>query len=221
MMKISVVIPAYNEADIIEETLLTLRKQTWVHEIITVNDGSTDATGEYCAKLSDIAIQREENKGKGEALQTGWEHASGDIIVCLDADLGESVKEAQPLIEPFESDFIDVVIGRLPQQKVSGLGFVKERAKRLIYKRTGHWISAPLSGQRAFRKKWLDTLMKNHYQGYGVETAMLLDLLEAGATVIEVDTFITHRATGKNIAGFLHRGKQWLELEKSVWRGLE
>ncbi|WP_078552946.1 glycosyltransferase family 2 protein [Bacillus alkalicellulosilyticus] len=220
MTKVSVIVPAYNEEKTIATTLMTLKNQPWVDEVIVVNDGSTDQTRTLSDFYGDQTIHFEENKGKGAALQAGWKQASGDIIVCVDADLEESVAEAKKLIEPFQYSFIDSVIGRLPLQRTRGFGIVKERAKKIIYQQTGKWITAPLSGQRAFRKKWVSLLTKKSYYGFGVETAMTIDMLKAGATIIEVDTNITHRATGKDVAGFFHRGKQWIELEVATWRNM-
>ncbi|WP_209123105.1 glycosyltransferase family 2 protein [Alkalihalobacillus sp. BA299] len=215
----SVVVPAFNEQERIEKTLITLREEPWVQEIITVNDGSTDNTGQICEKYSDQVIHLSENKGKGQALREGWQIASGKFIVCLDADIGSTASEGKKLLAPLEYSFIDVVIGTLPPAKTSGFGFVKRKAQNTIYKRTGKWLTAPLSGQRAFRSKWLKTLLNKNYYGYGIEIAMTLDLIQAGAKVIEVDTNITHRHTGKNWRGIVHRGKQWLDIKAAVRGG--
>ncbi|OLO42827.1 dolichyl-phosphate mannose synthase [Alkalihalophilus pseudofirmus] len=214
----SVVVPAFNEQERIEKTLRTLKEQTWVKEVITVNDGSIDATGEICEKYSDTTIHFSHNKGKGQALKAGWEQARGEYIVCLDADIGTSAREGIKLLSPLNYPFIDVVIGTLPPAKTRGFGFVKRKARNVIYQKTGKWLTAPLSGQRAFRRKWLMTLLSKDYSGFGIELAMTIDLLNAGAQLVEVDTQITHRYTGKNLSGIFHRGKQWFDI-KAVVRG--
>ena len=139
----------------------------------------------------------------------------------MDADLGRSVVEAEKLITPLQKENIDGVIGVLPRHRQGGFGLVKKRAQHLIYKATGQWIQEPLSGQRSFRRKWLATLTEKSYFGYGIETAMTIDLLKAGAILIEADVLMYHREMGRSLKGFLHRGKQWFDMEKtirSVWK---
>lgn len=215
---VSIVVPAFNEEAYLETTLWTLKNEDWYEQLIVVNDGSTDSTGEICDKYGDKIIHFTKNQGKSKALQAGWKLAEGNIILCLDADLGETVTEAGKLLLPFHNSSIDAVIGVLPTQSKRGFGLVKKRAQQLIYKKTKHWIKAPLSGQRAFRRKFLPLLLSKHYHGFGVETAMTIDLLRQGATIVEVDVEMRHRQTGKSLKGFLHRGRQWLELEKTTWR---
>lgn len=215
---ISVVIPAYNEADTIKMTLLTLNRCTWVDQLIVVDDGSSDNTAIIAKKYCDQLVQLPKNSGKAAALKEGWKQVRGDIVVCLDADLGMSAREGERLVEKINSENHDCVIARMPLQKKSGFGFMRHRAQKLIFSRTGKWFEAPLSGQRALKKKWLPVLLDKNYQGFGVEMAMTVDLLKAGAEVVEVDVSFFHRATGKNMQGFIHRGKQWLDMEKTLRR---
>ncbi|MBU8907747.1 glycosyltransferase family 2 protein [Desertibacillus haloalkaliphilus] len=218
MDKVSVVVPAYNEEHYIGETLNTLKQCSWAEEIIVVNDGSRDRTGEIADVHSDKSVHLERNYGKSYAIKQGWKRASGDIIVCIDCDLGASAAEAEKLIQPLLTySFIDVVIGRLAEPKKRGFGLLKKRTQRLVLKKTGCWLTAPLSGQRAFRRRWLPYIQLDHATGFGVEVAMNIRLLQAGATVVEVDTDIKHRETGKDLKGFIHRGKQWLDIEKTIW----
>ncbi len=216
MKKVSVIVPAYNEEDYLGETLQALRKEEWLNELIVINDGSIDKTEDIANKYSDVTIYFSENVGKGRALQAGWQKATGDIIVMLDADLGKSVTEAKKLLEPLQYPYFDFTIARFPAKSNNGFGFMKRRAQRLIFQKTGHWVSAPLSGQRAVRRNWLTPLIEKNYYRFSVETLMTIDLLQAGAALCEVDTKMSHRQTGKDIQGFFHRGMQWLQLERSV-----
>ena len=95
---------------------------------------------------------------------------------------------------------------------------MKRRAQKLIYQKTGQWFLAPLSGQRAMKREWVDFLLTKDYVGFGVEAAMTIDLAQAGAKLLEVETCIKHRETGKDLKGFYHRGKQWYQMEKTLWR---
>ncbi|WNF37842.1 glycosyltransferase family 2 protein [Bacillaceae bacterium IKA-2] len=215
---ISVVIPAYNEADTIKMTLVTLNRCNWVDQLIVVDDGSSDETAIVAKKYCDEVIELPQNSGKAAALQEGWKHVRGDIMVCLDADLGMTAREGERLVEKLNLGDHDCVIARLPIQKKSGFGFMRHRAQKLIFSRTGKWFEAPLSGQRALKKKWLSVLLDKDYHGFGVEMAMTVDLLKEGADVVEIEVSFFHRATGKNIQGFIHRGKQWLDMEKTLRR---
>jgi glycosyltransferase involved in cell wall biosynthesis len=215
---ISVVIPAYNEVETIKMTLLALNRSSWVDQLIVVDDGSTDGTARIAKDNCDQVIQIKENKGKASALQEGWKIARGDVILTLDADLGLTAREGEKLVEKLISANLDCVIARLPVQKKSGFGLMKHRAQKLIFSRTGKWFDSPLSGQRAFHKKWLPVLMGKDYIGFGIEMAMTIDLLKAGADIDEVEVNFYHRATGKDVKGFLHRGRQWVDMEKTLWR---
>lgn len=216
--QVSVVIPAYNEEEQLFETLFTLANSFSPKEIIGINDGSSDKTGEILEKFCTHTIQFNKNHGKGSALKAGWEKATGEIIVCLDADLGSSVREAYKLVEPLQNPDIDGVIGRLPSQKKGGFGVVKRYAQKIIYQETGQWFLAPLSGQRSFRKQWLSVLLSKTYYGYGVEVVMTIDLIKSGARIVERDVDMYHRELGKTLSGFWHRGKQWYHLSKTLRR---
>lgn len=213
---ISVVIPAYNEEDTIKMTLVTLNRSPWVSELIVVDDGSSDDTAAIALKYCDEVIQLPKNKGKAFALKEGWKRAQGDIVVALDADLGMTAREGERLVNKLLTDNLDCVIAKLPLQKKRGFGLMKHRAQKLIFSKTGKWFEAPLSGQRAMKKQWLPILLEKDYVGFGVEMAMTVDLLKAGACVDEVDVSFFHRATGKNFQGFYHRGKQWLDMERTL-----
>lgn len=213
---ISVIVPAYNEEETIKMTLVTLNHCSWINQLIVVDDGSKDETASIAAKYCDQVYRLNENQGKAQALKEGWKNAKGDIVVCLDADLGMTAREGERLVEKLLSDNLDCVIARLPLQKKRGFGIMKHRAQKLIFSRTGKWFEAPLSGQRALKKKWLPLLLEKDYVGFGVEMAMTVDLLKEGANVDEVDVNFFHRATGKDMQGFLHRGKQWLDMEKTL-----
>ncbi len=113
-MKLSIVIPIYNE----EKTLLTIlekvRAQKGDKEIILVDDGSTDGTREILKNLdySEVRIfLHEANQGKGAALRTGFEKAAGDIVIIQDADLEYNPDEYDVLLQPILDNFADVVYG--------------------------------------------------------------------------------------------------------------
>lgn len=129
-MKLSVVIPVYNEINTIEEILFKVQKVDLDKEIIVVDDGSTDGTKEFLIKLQkskgriklnkineiinvdNIRIFFQEiNKGKGAALNIGFKEVRGDIVIVQDADLEYDPRQYQKLMQPIEEGFADVVYG--------------------------------------------------------------------------------------------------------------
>ena len=122
MKKLSIIIPAYNEAKTIHLILNKVKEVTLLNniekEIIIVNDCSNDATDEviinYIKQNNDITInyyKHQINKGKGAALHTGIQQATGDYLVIQDADLEYDPNEYNILIKPIIDGFADVVYG--------------------------------------------------------------------------------------------------------------
>lgn len=115
-MKLSVVIPVYNEVSTIQEIVERVRKAPVEDiEIILVDDYSTDGTRElYNGQLKDQVEQiilQDKNYGKGYALKTGFTHATGDIVIVQDADLEYDPNEYKNMITPIVEDKADVVYG--------------------------------------------------------------------------------------------------------------
>ena len=114
-MKISVIIPAYNEIHTIEEILKRVQAVGVADEILVVDDGSTDGTRgvlkEYDSQGPVKVISHAENQGKGAAVRTGIQHASGDLIIIQDADLEYDPRDYQLLLQPVREGIADVVYG--------------------------------------------------------------------------------------------------------------
>jgi glycosyltransferase involved in cell wall biosynthesis len=114
-MKISVIIPAYNEIHTIEEILKRVQAVGVADEILVVDDGSTDGTRrvlkEYDSQGSVKVIFHAENQGKGAAVRTGIQHANGDLIIIQDADLEYDPRDYQLLLQPLREGIADVVYG--------------------------------------------------------------------------------------------------------------
>ncbi len=112
--KLSIVIPVYNEKDTINEIVRRVQNVEFEKEIIIVDDCSNDGTRDKINRIGGNNIKKlfhEENKGKGAALRTGFQHVTGDIVIIQDADLEYNPKEYSNLIEPILDGRADVVYG--------------------------------------------------------------------------------------------------------------
>ncbi|MDA3131150.1 glycosyltransferase family 2 protein [Aliibacillus thermotolerans] len=216
-MIVSVIVPAYNEEKNIKTTLKAIKKAGFADEVVGVNDGSRDKTGKILEKYCDKTISFIKNHGKTTAVQVGWLACRGDIIVILDADLKESAMHGAKLIEPLINNEADLIIGAVKNTK-SGFGFVKKRVQRLIEKKCGVYLEMPLSGQRAFLRKHLNDYQEVKADGFGLETMMTLKAIEKGFTIKEIEAPFVHIGKGKGPFGWWHRGKQWVEVERSLWK---
>src|SRR3990170_3876134 len=114
-MKLSVIIPVYNEVENIEEILKRVKATKRAAEIIVVDDGSQDGTRDLLKKLDGKGrvrvILHERNQGKGAAVRTGLDAAKGDILLIQDADLEYDPRDYPKLIQPIEEGIADVVYG--------------------------------------------------------------------------------------------------------------
>lgn len=219
MAGITVLIPAYNEGDIIGETVNAALAMPGVNEVVVIDDGSDDETPFVAYDAGARVIQLDKNGGKGAALNAGLDDIDCEIMLMIDADLGQTASETYRLLEPILADQADmsIAIMRASPGHKGGFGFVMKLARWAVKKYGGVEISAPISGQRAIRRKLLDDI-GGFERGFGVETALTIDALRKGYRIVEVPLPLTHRASGRDLAGFVHRGRQFWDITKAVWR---
>ncbi|MEW6203304.1 MAG: glycosyltransferase family 2 protein [bacterium] len=202
---ISIVIPAYNEADIIGETIAAVRGLDLADEIVVVNDGSQDDTSRVARQAGAVVVDLPRNRGKGAALNEGVPGTLGEILLFLDADLGTSAAEAIKIIQPIANGECDLAVGKFSSP--GGFGFVLKLSRWGVRRFCGFKATAPLSGQRAMRRAVLRAVFP-FQEDFGVETKMLIDVVRGGFRVMEIPVDTRHRATKKDISGFIHRGRQ-------------
>lgn len=209
---VSVIIPAYNEQSRILKTLESLRGVEGVKEIIVVDDGSTDSTYELLQKCRDITLLHMDcNKGKGNAVRCALEHVNNNFVALLDADLCESAAEVRKLLEHMKPDEKSIVIGRLPSpKKPGGFGIVKKISGRGFHILASKKVDSLLSGQRILPLDFLKSIELP--DGFGLEFKITLEGVRRGFELIEVPVDMRHRETGRDIKGFLHRGRQCLDI---------
>ncbi len=211
-MTVTVVLPAYNEESRIMDTLKAVKSLSLVDEIIIVNDGSTDRTAEQVREMGITLIDLPTNQGKGGAMNAALPYVNCDLVVFLDADLGSSAKEAVKIIQVVADGLCDLAIAAFPPPtRKGGFGLVKGTAAWAIRRAGKMEVTAPLSGQRAMTRKALE-MLSPFDEDYGVELGMTIKALALGLRVMEVPTTMSHKETGRDIKGFLHRGKQFLDV---------
>jgi len=230
-------IPARNEAERIAATVCATLHLPGVTRVIVADDNSEDDTARL-AEEAGAKVIRLRNRissasnpdidqdrpvinisgGKGAALEYIAKFAEdADVIMLLDGDLGISAGEAGVLLAPVLARKADMTVAKFPRPTgKAGFGLVKGLARWGIARMGGGWRpDAPLSGQRCLRRDCLDQI-RPFVHGYGVEVALTVRALRAGMTLLEVPTTMTHAATGRDLAGFWHRGKQFFNVVSAL-----
>jgi len=206
------VVAARNEADRIEATIGALAEASPGIRIFVADDASSDGTAQLALAAGAEVVSRGRPHGKGANMTAACEAALGDagsadLFLLCDGDLGESAARLIPLLEAVEANDCDLAIAAFSRKVGGGVGAAKGFARWAIRSLSGYEAREPISGQRAMRASTLRSVLP-FAASYGMETGMTIDAARAGHRIAEVDLDLSHRATGKSLRGFLHRGRQ-------------
>lgn len=218
----AVIIAAKDEQDRISATVEAAAGLPGVDLVVVVDDGSGDATGRLAEGAGAKVVRHSRNRGKGAAMETGaaavrlLDGETPHNLLFLDADLGDTAKDAGPLIEPVRTGATDMTIAVFTELvKLGGHGFVVRLSRDGIKRLTGWTPAQPLNGQRCLTRAAFDAALPIAH-GFGVETALTIDLIRKGFKVTEVEVPLAHRATGGDLRGQLHRARQFRDVARAL-----
>ncbi len=197
-MKLSIIVPVYNEEKTVKKVLTELKKLKINKEIIVVNDGSTDKTGEILKKIKGIRVYtHKKNMGKGAAVTTGIKKSKGELVIIQDADLEYNPKEIPKLIEALIYFGADAVYG---------YRFLKRKGKRVFLHDIGNRVLSFITSLLFLKsipdmetcyklmKRNLIEDMKLCSKGFEIEPEITVKLIRKNAKIISIP--ITFNARG-------------------------
>jgi glycosyltransferase involved in cell wall biosynthesis len=226
MPPVAVIIPAYNEAERIGQTVTAALTLPGVDVVVVASDGSRDATVRVAREAGATVWRSRRNQGKAAAMLAGAaavraldERHPADgprHLLFLDADLGRTAANAGPLIEPVAAGRADMTIAAFANRvKLGGHGFVVRLSGAGISRAVGWTPAQPLNGQRCLTRGAFEAARPLAH-GFGVETAMTIDLKRKGLRIVEIEVDMAHRATGGDLAAQLHRARQFVDVARAL-----
>jgi polyisoprenyl-phosphate glycosyltransferase len=206
-MKISAIIPAYNEEITIAEVIKTVKKVPDINNIIVVSDGSTDNTVSIVRGLKVNVCQMEENVGKGGAIKKGFEKTDSDILLFLDADLvGLTQEHVYSLIDPIRDNIADMTIGIFTHGR--------------LLTDLPQFLMPYLSGQRAMKREIIDSIPNMDLLKYGLELAITKVVKKYNYKVSKVKLeYLTQRVKEEKyglVEGAKKRLQMYLDIVKQL-----
>lgn len=209
-MKLSIVMPVYNEAATIERAVKGVRALEVSHEIICVDDASTDGTREILERLLadgliDVFVKQEKNRGKGFAVRTGIQRANGEMVVVQDADMEYDPQDLPRLMAPVLDGRADAVLGsRFRGETVRVLYYWHSLGNRLLTTCSNMLTNLNVSDMEVCYKLMRTDLARSLplvSERFGIEPELVARLSQARARIYEVPIGYSGRtyAEGKKI----------------------
>lgn len=182
--RVSVVIPAKNEAASVSVLIKQLNKLPMLGELIVIDDGSTDATAELAAQEGVRVVRHPYSKGNGAAIKSGTRLAVGDVIVFMDADGQHDPKDISRLLARLDQGY-DMVVGARQKgsQASFGRGFANKCYNWLASYMTGHRVDDLTSGFRAVRADKFREFLYLLPNGFSYPTTSTMAFFRAGYSV--------------------------------------
>ncbi|MEJ6951525.1 glycosyltransferase family 2 protein [Natronospora cellulosivora (SeqCode)] len=203
-MRVTALIPAFNEEDTIANIVKVLRSHDKINEVLVVNDGSSDNTASEAKNSGARLISLDYNQGKGAALQSGIDQIESDIVLMLDGDLiGLKDKHIDNLLKPIYNNECDMTLGVFSD----GRGITD----------LAQFVSPNLSGQRAVKKDIISDIYNLKDSGYGVEVAINKYVKKHGRLKYVDLEELTHvmKEEKRGLAkGIVDRGKMYWDIIK-------
>lgn len=209
---LAVIVAARNEAERIAATVGALRAAFPGAAIWVADDASSDGTGERALAAGAQVVSRGKPHGKGANVSAAAEAALSvpeppQLVLLCDGDLGGSAGRLGPLVAGVRAGECDLAVAAFARRVGGGFGVALGFAHWAIRRLCGQETTAPISGQRALRVEALRATLP-FAAGFGMEIGMTVDAVRAGYRLREYEVDLEHRATGRSLAGFRHRGVQ-------------
>jgi len=216
--ELAAIVAAHDEADRIGATVTALRETFPAAAIWVADDASRDGTAELAMAAGAQVVSRGRPHGKGANVTAAVEAALSvepgpRLVLLCDGDLGASAAALAPLVAAVRGDEADLAVAAFSRRVGGGFGIALSFARWAIRRLCGAETAAPISGQRALRTETLRATLP-FARGFGMEIGMTVDAVRAGYRLREYELDLEHRATGRNLAGFLHRGRQLLDFAR-------
>ena len=208
-MMIDFIIPAFNEAANIINIIQEIRKY-FEDPIIIIDDGSTDNTYNLIPEDNKIIkLRNKNNMGKGYSVKAAVKFTCSEYICIVDGDVKGIAGYIYNNLDKLEKSdciiFTPPVIG-------GGFGFVRKYASHIIEKKTGEHITWGISGIRIIKKDAFELIKNKTDNKFAFEVSTLIELINNGFKIININADFGHRVTGKNFSDFIHRGRQFIDL---------
>lgn len=219
MSDLAVIVAARNEADRVGQTVAALRATFPAAQVWVADDASEDGTPEVAMAAGARVVSRGRPHGKGANVTAAAEAMLSDgtpppLVLLCDGDLADSATHLEPLVAAVEAGECDLAVAAFARRVGGGFGLALGFARWAIRRLSGFEADAPISGQRAMRTELLREVLP-FARGYGMELGMTVDAVRAGYRVREYELELSHRATGRSFAGFLHRGRQLADFARA------